>query len=345
METIRAALPFVLGSPFLATDDRILLPYSTTSGELGVASLTRDLTAPDPVDWRTHALTVHPIPGPQGAPAVACGILVGFADLDSGYAAVSLREGRDRWEHETAPEAVRTRPAVADGRVFLVASHPEYWTLTALDARTGERDWQTERPFVDLDCQWPVSAAGGEALVDMPPIVDGERVYVFVNRDIPTIEEAGDVTAAEMPASDRVVAFDTTTGDQLWSADLGGIGAYGNMSLSDDSLFVTDVGWSADEEFWSEVTVVALDPATGDERWRTAPLSGLPYSLVSTRDHVYLASGNAVHVVERQTGEVRQRVEYGEVLSRLVVVENHVIAYAREKNEVVVFEGSAGESG
>jgi outer membrane protein assembly factor BamB len=136
---------------------------------------------------------------------------------NTGAATVTVPpRGNQAWD---AGAAGSVEPLVADGTVFAVGS-----SVTALDARTGEQDWETE-----------LSAQTGPtpALTDDLLLVPAGRRLVALNRDdgserwstaLPRPAERAltvDLPVVTVPlvarqGSPGLVAFDTETGDRLW---------------------------------------------------------------------------------------------------------------------------------
>lgn len=149
--------------------------------------------------------------------------------------------GRVQWEFEYAcnytisyPAGPRSTPVVDGNRVYTIGAMGDMYCL---DVRTGEKLWQKD--FVE-DFGTTLPAWGMVA----SPLVDGDRLITLVGG-----EDA------------LVVAFDKTTGEELWrSLDDPGVGYAPPVIFEFDGVRQLIV--------WSPEAVAAIQPEDGKPIWR-----------------------------------------------------------------------------
>jgi outer membrane protein assembly factor BamB len=190
--------------------------------------------------WRT------PVRGGFSGPSVANG-RVFVTDFTPGKAprgteraiALDERTGKILWTREWEANysglsyayGPRATPTVDGDRVYVVGASG---ILLALRASSGEVIWQKDyvRDFGAVLAVWGIASA---------PIVDGPRLIV---------------TAGGQPGA-KVIAFDKTTGKELWRSLASDTEpGYSQPFLIDRSLII-----------WHASAVSALDPATGKVLW------------------------------------------------------------------------------
>lgn len=185
-------------------------------------------------------------------------------------------------------------PAVADGRVFITDYEPTEGMrgterALALDEKSGKVLWTREWP-ADYRGLQPTYALGPRAT----PTVDGDRVYVLgakgallcldvATGDVRWAKEFEDDYGTRVPAwgitgapivegdllialvggrdEGLVVAFDKTTGREVWRAlPTGKEPGYGQP-------VIFDVGGTRQLVVWHPRGVASLDPQTGRRHW------------------------------------------------------------------------------
>ena len=241
---VTAALTLGIAAP--AAND---WPEFRGEGRIGVWTETNILeTFPEEglaVRWRT------PIHHGFSGPSVADGriFITDFErarGLDGTERILCLDEetGEILWTHSWEAsylgvawdEGPRATPTVDGDRVYAVGASG---IMTALTVDTGEVLWRTS--FVDdfgaEIPQWGFSSA---------PIVDGDRVITLV----------GGTPDA------KVVAFDRTTGAEVWRA-LSSVEAGAGVA---QPLFI-EAGGVRQLIIWHPLAVSSLDPATGEVFW------------------------------------------------------------------------------
>ena len=194
-------------------------------------------------------------------------------------------------------------PVVADGRVWLTtaaetADGAGSLRLLAYDVETGRPLLDTEVVRVDET----TSANPKNSLASPTPVLDrdGDRVYVHFGAD---------GTAAL-----------TTAGEIVWTTRFPYVTQHGNGGspvLYHDQLILSVDGYDT-------AYVVALDAATGEERWRTArrqPISqaySTPLIIrVGDRDQLFSIGAFRATAYDPESGEEIWEVSYGDGFSNV----------------------------
>ncbi|MGH9032272.1 MAG: PQQ-binding-like beta-propeller repeat protein [Acidimicrobiia bacterium] len=194
------------------------------------------------------------------------------------------------WEYE-APGSVNGAPAVAGGRVYVLAGNG----LVALDASNGDEVWRRDDisgsssptlaagvlyVFGSDPTLWAVDAETGEdvwsvvaddqefAVGFSSPVVTEDAVVV----GLASVEEI----AAEANATFRggVAAFDRQTGDELWrfrtaEPPFNGVGVWSSVSVDVETgtVFVTTGNNYTESAGPTSDSIIALDLESGEQRW------------------------------------------------------------------------------
>jgi outer membrane protein assembly factor BamB len=206
--------------------------------------------------WRT-ALPARTVDGggvAASSPTVADGRV--YVTIAGGVVALSLRDGTERWRHETTPATIDPAvgyddelppPVVADGRVYLSTTDG----VVALHADDGAVAWRatdaaaTGVPTVHGDGLL-VPTADGLAGLDAR---DGRRRWLAdVAATLPAVAE-GTVVGGD----EATVALDAASGDRLWSAQTR---AASHPVVADGTVFLGTDG-----------RLVGLGLDDGRERW------------------------------------------------------------------------------
>lgn len=224
------------------------------------------------------AFAVPTATGAQSQPAVV-GNTIYFGGTNGVFYALNATTGKLRWRFKTTPtarpgllaNALRDAPAVADGVVYFGDKRAD---MFALDAATGKLIWR-----VKLDSH-PAAVMTGS------PVVFGGRVIVGVS----SIEEVFAVAPTYPCCTFRgtLVALDARTGRLLWRHYMvpkpsltgvsGGVPRFGPAGVAvwttpavdprTGTLFIGTgnnyIGTSSLED-----SMVAIDAATGTQRWAT----------------------------------------------------------------------------
>ena len=226
---------------------------------------------------------------------------------------VALDGGKEIWRHKLASQAY-TAPYVGGGRVFILAADR---SVTALDAQTGRRLWQQQRPGEPLVLrQSGVMLAVGDTLVvglsgrlvGMNPVSgavrweapiasprgtnDVERLVDLVGR----VSRLGDVVCVRAFQS-NVGCVNASRGALLWTKP-----ANGSEGVHGDERFV--FGTESDGK------VMAWRRADGERAWMS---DRLQYRLLSAplsvgRSVVIGDNTGLVHVLSREDGSPLTRL-------------------------------------
>lgn len=144
------------------------------------------------------------------------------------------------------PAVSGATPIVVDGRLYLNVGEDEALQLWSVDAASGEVLWKRAVGDGNL-------VTRKQNMSSPSPVADGERVWVLTG-------------------TGRLKAF-SVAGDELWSRDLqeeyGDFGlnwGYASSPLLDRGTLYVQVlhGMKTDDPSY----VLAIDPATGENRWR-----------------------------------------------------------------------------
>ncbi|WP_396611953.1 PQQ-binding-like beta-propeller repeat protein [Haloferax sp. S1W] len=185
-------------------------------------------------------------------------------------------------------------PIVADGIVYLTFTgferHDPFGRLAALDARTGEKQWQTS-----VESSWaytPVVAAdtvywlkGANDVRALSP-VDGTSRWKKqqMNHEPPLAAHGLVLTESDNYRKPALEALDPQTGEIYWSRNEGG--RSWDIVAADDDSFYARLDAHTDEQS-SELH--AIDPLTGETQWSTARIA--PRSVTVGSQHVYATTG------------------------------------------------------
>ncbi|MEE2638146.1 MAG: PQQ-binding-like beta-propeller repeat protein [Acidobacteriota bacterium] len=203
-----------------------------------------------------------------------------------------------RWK-ASVPGRGWSSPAVADGRIWLT-------TATGDDAgslRVLAYDVDTGRELVNTEVFRIVDTASPNpknSLASPTPIIEGDRVYVHFG-------------------SDGTAAL-STEGEIVWSTRFEHVTQHGNGGspvLFGDHLFLSVDGYDT-------AYVVALDAASGEERWRTTRRSPISqaYSTplvirVDGRDQLFSIGAFRATAYDPESGRELWEVSYGQGFSNV----------------------------
>jgi outer membrane protein assembly factor BamB len=172
---------------------------------------------------------------------------------------ISFRGGGDAGARDNrGGDGPRTTPLVDGGRVYIYDSE---MNLVCLDAATGKLVWSQDilNDFNGKNITWSNATA---------PIIDGELVYVAGGGE-----------------GQSFLAFNKANGKVVWKS--------GNETMTHATPVITTLQEKRQLIFFMQAGLVAVDPATGEEFWRTE----FPYatstaaSPVVDDDLVYCSAG------------------------------------------------------
>lgn len=215
--------------------------------------------------------------------------------------AIDRRDGSLCWQYDVGYGSAECSPTVVGGTVYVTGK-----PLVALNARTGEKQWEADQSFegiqgtaateelvcattgsggdgglyglnpTDGTVQWESSEIG-ESYTN--PVLGGEFVYV--------VETSG-----------QLKALDRSTGELIWMKNLGGQ-SYIPPAVDTDTVYVAGTNGER---------LYALDSATGEERWTfDFEVKYVPSPPTVGQDTVFLPLGNdsesLLVALDAETGE------------------------------------------
>ncbi|WP_137285095.1 outer membrane protein assembly factor BamB family protein [Halorussus salinisoli] len=205
----------------------------------------------------------------------------GYDARNSGHAPSASGPASDAevsWRFDGGTPTMNASPVVADGTVFVPGSgDPGY--VHAIDATTGESEWRFD----------PDGYAASA-----PAVADGV-LYVGT-------------------WGKKFYAVDAETGEKLWENDVGHRFGSSSPAVADGTVYVGTngdgplvVSGSEDEEQYESCAVLALDDATGDERWRYDDFGekdNVDSSIAVADGRVYFGGESAVYALDADSGSV-----------------------------------------
>jgi outer membrane protein assembly factor BamB len=166
--------------------------------------------------------------------------------------ALSVANGSEVWRHEAGAAGAISSPAIGDGMVYfatgLESDNPADHGLRAVDAATGEMRWTYTSP--------------SGARLYSPAVADGVAYVVGFD--------------------EHLVALDATTGEQMWSIDLGSV-VEALPSVVDGVVYTASNDGSA----------LAIDAETGEILWEV-PITGVPWGPAVTGGYMLTGSSAGI---------------------------------------------------
>ncbi|WP_327051620.1 PQQ-binding-like beta-propeller repeat protein [Halomicrococcus gelatinilyticus] len=206
--------------------------------------------------------------------------LFGHDARNSGHAPDATGPASDaavEWRFDGETPTMNSSPAVVDGTVYVPGSgDPGY--VHAVDAETGEAKWRFE----------PDGYASSA-----PAVVDGTVYFGTWGR--------------------KFYALDAATGDPVWTTDVGHRFGSSSPVVDDGVVYVGTVGDGPlvasgdDDEQFESCAVLALDAASGDERWRYDDFGekeNVEASPALADSRVYVGSESELCALDAATGDV-----------------------------------------
>lgn len=269
--------------PPAVTDDAVYVP----SGRL--FALNHD---------GTKRWSVETADGAFGTPSVADAVY--FTDIrasrgrrDDAVRAIEF-DGSERWTFEPGGNLVLL--GVADGLAYVNTmsdySAAEGFTLYAVNAETGEKEWEAE-----VGAPSEIHISGDTVVVASDGAVrafetDGTKRWER-QADVESIAGIrGDALVADGRSS--VTAFDTDDGSERWE-------------VTNEDRTVTDAILRDDVAYVAEYsTLSAFDLEDGEHLWRSAEHDSQHYYIAEAADGVvYTSGGKGVAAVDATTGAER----------------------------------------
>lgn len=234
---------------------------------------------------------------------VADGVV--YAGMDR-LSALDAETGEEIWNDS---RDVREGITVAEGAVFAPSDAVE--KLRAFHATTGAELWEYQLP-------------GHLSATAVPAVHDGQ-VYLCSHEDVCVVDARTGKQVWQRAVSDRIssaatvtddlvyvpdqshlYALDTTSGDEAWRYE--GRFRSASPALADETLYIG--GWFSDGGD-RVPRLLALDAATGEERWHLEREGFSPGSPVVADGVVYVASDdNQLYALDAATGDVHWTLQF-----------------------------------
>ncbi|ONK14485.1 serine/threonine-protein kinase [Streptomyces sp. MP131-18] len=196
------------------------------------------------------------------------------------------------WRHEVANE-LPTVCTVADGVLYAAVG----FTVTALDARTGEKRWDGPEfsfyPDQPVVADGTVYVSGGDELWALDG--DGKKKWTFPTGDrvISRPAVAGGIVYFASPDK-HVYAVHADGGREAWNHPLGDE-IYCNPTVSDGTVYIGCDG--------NDNTLYALDAASGAKKWAFGAEQGFTQTPVVSGGLVYAAGvDGSLYALHADTG-------------------------------------------
>lgn len=207
-------------------------------------------------------------------PLLGAGDLL-FTSGEKGFAAFNVQDGEIWWMRET--EGYYNYPVngalTPDGsRLFYVDGNDA--TMTAVNPSTGERAWKFNCPH-------------GPRLTPPAMSPDGGKVFFGDN--------------------DTLFAVDSSSGDQVWGKKFHmNITTAATLSPDGKTLYVCDSHSTAGKDHLYESTLFAIDPETGEDKWKCDLGGQSACDPVTGRDGtVYVGDkGGTIYAINGESGKI-----------------------------------------
>lgn len=236
-------------------------------------------------------------------------LLVGTWD-GRGVHALDRHTGRDLW-YRDLPGAIFGITAVVDQTAYLSAG---YSVLVALDLTDGTKRWMYTTARPEPRPTYPDYATfpayeddtvylGNPAGLFAVDAETGDQQWERSGRYLTVTVRDGLVFAVDTN-DERLYAIDTS-GRIRWQTRTGGNGRVQSVAATDDTIYMSS-------QYFSAATVLALERATGRERWRTE-LDGygsLCSPPVVVGDTVYVGTGDGIlYALDGANGSIHWQVD------------------------------------
>jgi outer membrane protein assembly factor BamB len=237
----------------------------------------------------------------SGSPVVACGLV--FVQTGSTTLAMDATDGTLRWKKPYG-HGVPGPNLLVDDRTLYLGYYDEIKSFSL----TGEQQWSTSRDenFTGLALSGSTLVACS-AGVDRPGTVQafdrdtGEHLWKRSGIKPQTPPATDDDTAYLTDKRGAVHALDVASGDIQWERGLEGHSTYATPAVDTDRGQVyLPTG--------STGSVVALDSASGKERWQTDVGTFARLEVTHARDQVYVLA-NSLYALESTGGDILWRLD------------------------------------
>jgi outer membrane protein assembly factor BamB len=280
--------------------------------------------------------------GIESSPAVVAGTV--FVTSSDGIVdAVDLRTGALRWKVDAGAAFGSASPLVVDGQVIV---GDRGGTVHALDAATGKNAWtvSTDGPIAGAaaaigDTVFIATEAG--TAYAMAASTGAVRWQAKLAAGLMhSIAASGDLVYCTL-AHGHVEARRAADGSLAWSARFPDDGAGGTPAIADGLVFVP-IG--LDSLSTTTRAVVALDAATGTERWRRSSKAGAVLYAPAVADGTGYIVGEdkTVAAVDAETGAERWTTSTGAINDALPAIWDRTVYVATQGNNLQALDTATG---
>ena len=198
-------------------------------------------------------------------------------------------------------------PVISDGKVILVCDGTDAQYVAAVDLKTGDDVWKTDRPPIEKE--------------------EGEFRKAYCT---PLIAEIDGMRQAIVPGAQWICSYNVETGEEIWRADYGFGFSLTPMAVWSDGLVSFTTGYMQSE-------FVSLKPGKGDITdqivWRAKSAPEMS-SFVTHEGKIYAVSGGKAGLFQCRdvaTGELIKKVRLlGNVSASVLQSGGHLYVANRE---------------
>jgi outer membrane protein assembly factor BamB len=283
------------------------------------------------------------------SPAVVDGVV--YVGSSSGLVfAIDAATGTELWRISTE-DAVFSSPAVDGGTVYIGSGAEDFapGILYALDGSTGAERWRFATngavfgaPAIASGTVFVGSTAGEVYALDGTS--GAERWTAHAGAALNTLAVAdGAVYLTPMWTTGWIAAIDAGTGETRWRTALDP-----TLFLSPPAVAGGTVYVGLDPRGRDDTVLIALDAATGQERWRhhrAAAASGiLQLAIPAIADGiVYVVTEGILYAVDADTGEEHWRVAIGSAVESSPAVADGTLYFGTSDGSVIALDAATGE--
>ncbi|MEP3482672.1 MAG: PQQ-binding-like beta-propeller repeat protein [Fuerstiella sp.] len=215
-------------------------------------------------------------------------------------------------DHSVGPGS---SPVIAGSNVLIVCDGIDQQYVAALNVKTGEQQWKTDRP--------PIKATNGEF----------RKAY-----STPLVIDVAGQTQAVIPGAQWMCAYDPKTGNELWRVDCGDGFSTTPMAVYESGLVICSTGFMAPE-------LVAINPSgSGDITatnvvWRSKQGGSTMPTAVAKSGLLYSISDNGIlTVLNATTGKIEERQRIGGKFASSPLLTNDALYLGSQEGVMTVLK-------
>jgi outer membrane protein assembly factor BamB len=253
------------------------------------------------------------------SPALGCGTL--YVTTRQETLALSLDDGSVRWRADVGTVHYGS-PAVVDDTVYVSSGG-----VTALDAETGERRWdsgsQNGTALAVADKVYGYGHfEGTESIAAFTH--DGDEAWRTEVAEVASTPTVADGTVYVAKRNGKLTALDASDGSVEWRAEIEW-GVYSSPAVAEDRVVVS--AGNGEE-------ALGIDTETGEVQWRfETGLSSVAPTVVG--DSV-IVHGDGYHLLDLETGERLRHWPVQHAGSQAVVVDSMILYRAFTVSDIFV---------